>query len=357
MQVAVILQHSGVQHVRYAHAVELVKLSGRRVECLGDFNGAVAAEIEKDHAVAVLHGADRLAVLCDDKGGQILVDDVQLVPVCFDRLCGGGELPSLAQHVCAPALGDHCPVGFVAVHGDAHPSAAGGDADIEIGAAQLRHEGFKGIDILQRGGLADVTSVDQDMDAHAADALLLGLHNHCLEVVDVGVDIAVRKKPQEMQGGVPILYVGDQRAPRVGGKHFAGLDGLADQLGALRKNLTGTEGVVPDLGVPHVVIRRQTDGCSVCLEFNHGIGRHQTVQRGRVRLCDGVAGGVRRQSDAVHDQCQDRAPDALKIGKMFQLFHTEEFLSFRRHQPRGIALPLYYTHFCRKKQEVSGNFA
>ena len=173
----------------------------------------------------------------------------------------------------------------------------------------------------------------------------------------MGVDIAVRKKPQEMQGGVPILYVGDQRAPRVGGKHFAGLDGLADQLGALRKNLTGTEGVVPDLGVPHVVIRRQTDGCSVCLEFNHGIGRHQTVQRGRVRLCDGVAGGVRRQSDAVHDQCQDRAPDALKIGKMFQLFHTEEFLSFRRHQPRGIALPLYYTHFCRKKQEVSGNFA
>ena len=209
MQVAVILQHSGVQHVRYAHAVELVKLSGRRVECLGDFNGAVAAEIEKDHAVAVLHGADRLAVLCDDEGGQILVDDVQLVPVCFDRLCGGGELPSLAQHVGAPALGDHCPVGFVAVHGDAHPSAAGGDADIEIGAAQLRHEGFKGIDILQRGGLADITSVDQDMDAHAADALLLGLHDHCLEVVDVGVDIAVRKKPQEMQGGVPILYVGD----------------------------------------------------------------------------------------------------------------------------------------------------
>ena len=135
------------------------------------------------------------------------------------------------------------------------------------------------------------------------------------------------------------------------------LDGLADQLGALRKNLTGTEGVVPDLGVPHVVIRRQTDGCSVCLEFDHGIGRHQTVQRGRVCLCDGVAGGVRRQSDAVHDQCRDRAPDALKIGKMFQLFHTEEFLSFRRHLPRGIALPLYYTHFCRKKQEVSGNFA
>ena len=54
---------------------------------------------------------------------------------------------------------------------------------------------------------------------------------------------------------------------------------------------TGTEGVVPDLGVPHVVIRRQTDGCSVCLEFDHGIGRHRTVQRGRVCGATALPGG------------------------------------------------------------------
>ena len=72
VQVAVVLQHAGKLHAGVVAAVELVKVLA--VEGQGDLLGAVAAEVEEDHAVAVGDGAHRLAVLRDDEGRQILVD-------------------------------------------------------------------------------------------------------------------------------------------------------------------------------------------------------------------------------------------------------------------------------------------
>jgi hypothetical protein len=72
LEVAVVLQHAGVGDFRHADAVELVETSF--LESAGDFDGAVATEVEEDDRIAILDGADRLAVLGDDEGRQILVD-------------------------------------------------------------------------------------------------------------------------------------------------------------------------------------------------------------------------------------------------------------------------------------------
>ena len=134
--VAVVFQHSGIQHLRGAHPVEFVKFTAH-VEALGDFNGPVAPEVEENHAVAVLHGAHRLAVLSNDEGGQILVDHMKLLPVGFNRFFCRSKLPSFTQYMGVPALFHHAPVGFVPIHGDLHSASAGGNADVKIIGAQV----------------------------------------------------------------------------------------------------------------------------------------------------------------------------------------------------------------------------
>lgn len=71
MQVAVILKHTRVNHLREADAVKRVEV--RHFKCLGDFDRAVAAEVKQDYAVAVFDRSQRLSVFSDDKARQILI--------------------------------------------------------------------------------------------------------------------------------------------------------------------------------------------------------------------------------------------------------------------------------------------
>ena len=75
-----------------AYAVEFAEVL--LLEGPGDLDGPVAAEIEEDHRIAVLDGADRTAVLGDDKAGHILVGHLRVFPVIGrNRLDGRGKLP------------------------------------------------------------------------------------------------------------------------------------------------------------------------------------------------------------------------------------------------------------------------
>ena len=330
VQVAVVLQHTGVQHVGHADAVELVELAVRRVgitlggiEGLGDLNGAVAAEVVEDHGVAVVDGTHRLTVLGDDEGRQILVDDAQLGAVGLHGLGGRSELTAVAQHVGVPAALHHRPVGLVAVHSHLHTAAARGDGDVEGLVAEIGDEGLEGVDVLQSGGLAHVTAVDEDVDADTGNALLLGLHQHGLQVVDVGVDVTVGEETQEVEGGVVLLHTADEGLPGVGGEHLARLDGLGDQLGTLGEDLTCAEGVVAHLGVAHIVVGGKTDGGTVSLQSDHGVLLHDAVKSGGVGEGNGVAGGVGSNTHAIHDDGQHGALDTCKACEVVELVHSK----------------------------------
>ena len=324
VQVAVVLQHTGVQHVGNADTVELVELALGGIKGLGDLDGAVAAEVVEDHAIAVVDGTNGLAVLGDDEGRQILVDDAQLCAVGLHGLGGRSELTAVTQHVGVPATLHHRPVGLVTVHGHLHTAAACSDGNVEGLVAEISDEGLKGVDVLQSGGLAHVTAVDEDVDTDAIHALGLGLHQHGLQVVDVGVDVTVGEQTQEVEGGVVLLHTADEGLPGVGGEHLARLDGLGDQLGTLGEDLTCAECVVTHLGVAHIVVGGKTDGGTVSLQSDHGVLLHDAVEGGGVGEGNGVAGGVGSDTHAVHDDGQHGALHAAKACEFVQLVHSSK---------------------------------
>ena len=78
VQIAVVFHHARVEHLGLFAAGEFRELVF--AEGAADLDGAVAAEVHEDHAVA---GDDRaygaLAVVHDDEGRQVLVDDAGLL--------------------------------------------------------------------------------------------------------------------------------------------------------------------------------------------------------------------------------------------------------------------------------------
>ena len=92
------------------------------------------------------------------------------------------------------------------------------------------------------------------MAVGALDALGMRMAQQGEEMMDVRVDVAVGQQAEEMEGLAVLVAVRDEALPRLGLEQCARLDGLADELGALRVDLAAAEGIVTDLGVAHVVV-------------------------------------------------------------------------------------------------------
>ena len=127
-QVAVVEHHAGERNVRHPAPVEAVEPRPGS-EGPGHLHGAVAAEVEEDHPVAVLNGGHRGAVrFPHGERRQHLVADAGLLGAeVLHRGRRAVKSRGRAQDVGTPAPGDDAPVGLVPVHGHHHPAAAGGD--------------------------------------------------------------------------------------------------------------------------------------------------------------------------------------------------------------------------------------
>ena len=146
MGVAVILQHAGIFYIMEISPVKLVKVG--IVHGAADFQGAVAPEVEQDEAVPGLHGSDGLSILRYDELMEILVDAAKLIPPGFYGVRRTGELPADTVHMAVKAAPDHVPVCLIAVHGDIHAAAAGGNFAVESVVVQLREYALQLIHIL-----------------------------------------------------------------------------------------------------------------------------------------------------------------------------------------------------------------
>ena len=130
----------------------------------------------------------------DDERKKVLIDHAGVFgAVGLDGFLRGGKLTALALHVRAPALFDHRPVGFVAVHGDDHTSAAGGDFVFVLCVRKPGENGLQLIDIVQRARCGHITTVEQNVAVDALDIFLARLFEHRNQVRDVGMDVAVGK--------------------------------------------------------------------------------------------------------------------------------------------------------------------
>ena len=243
----------------------------------------------------------------NDERQQILIDHAGILgAVGFNGFPRGGKLTALGLHVRAPALFDHRPVGLVAVHGNDHAAAAGGDLVFMLRVVQFRQNGLQLVDIVQRARRGDIAAVEQDVAVDLFESHLTRLFQHRDQVRDIGMDVAVGQQADEVQRFAVLQAVVRQVDPGLGLVQGAGLNGLLHELCALRIDLAAAEGVVADLGVAHIVVRGQADGGAVGLEPRHGAGGHQLVERRGVGLLDCVAGAAVAASNAVHDHKYDR---------------------------------------------------
>ena len=184
MKVSVVLKHTCVNNFRNSYSVELIKV-GAAIECLGNFNSAVASEVEEYNGVAVVDCSYRLAVFGDNERGKILVDGVCFGSVCFNSLVSGRKVSAFAEDVSLPTELYHMPVSFVTVHCDNHSAAAGRDFDIAVFVGKLCDELFKRIDIVKSRSLTNVTTVKENVNSDCLYSGFLSFNEHSLEVVDV----------------------------------------------------------------------------------------------------------------------------------------------------------------------------
>ena len=223
-----------------------------------------------------------------------------LFPQAHDGLGGGAELRPLAQHVGLPAALHQAPVSLVTVHGDELTATAAGDADVEIATANVAQERLEGFHVIQRRGFGYVATVQQDVDAHPPQPPFLGLHDERLEVIDVGVDVAVGKKTEEVQRGFMLADVVHDLLPGAAFEQLAAFDGLADEGRSLVIDLARANGIMSHLRVTHIVIAGHAHGGTVGLQHRMGILLVEGIQHRGVGIGDRVAPGVGIDTDTVH---------------------------------------------------------
>ena len=212
-----------------------------------------------------------------------------------------------------PAVGNHLPVRLVSVHRYLHSAAAGGDLYVKAAVAEGGEEVLERVDVVKSRGLADVSAVKKYVNADGVNALFLCLGYHRLQVVDVGVNVSVGEKTEEVKNGIVGLNVPDDLLPCVGSKHLSGFDRLGDELCALSKDLTGTESVVTDLGVAHIVIGGKPDGSAVSLERYMRIFCHKHIEGRGVSCRNSISFARGSYADSVHDYREKRSLHAAEM--------------------------------------------
>jgi hypothetical protein len=90
------------------------------------------------------------------------------------------------------------------------------------------------------------------------------------EMIDVGVNVTVGEKTDQMQRRFMLTDIVDDLPPGAALEELPGLDGLADQCCSLVINLAGADGIVAHLRVTHVAIAWHTYGGAMSLQ--HGMG-------------------------------------------------------------------------------------
>ncbi len=317
LQIAVVLHHAGEGDLGQCAAREPGELFFRQGP--RDLDGAIAAEVEEHHRVAVDDLSDGGSVLGDDKSRQILVDDLGLGAEGLDGFLGRAERAAFAQDMDLPTAVHHAPIGLVAIHGDVHASAAGSDGHIEGGSAQPGQERFEGLHVFQRGGFTHVAAIQQDVYAHLGGTICLGALDHRFEVVDVAVHIAIGEQAQKVEGST--LLGGVQNIlPRLALPDGTGRNGIGDQLGALREHAPSTQSVVTHLGIAHVVVGRQSHRQTVSSQFGPRVLGHHAVQYRSAGSANRVALSFGK-TDSVHHDGDDRALVGSEADGLFQ-FHA-----------------------------------
>ena len=100
-----------------------------------------------------------------------------------------------------PAPLDHRPIRFVAVHRRRHAATAARDTIVATRLPGDRLEQLlERVDVVEGRRLGHVPPVEQHVEPHALDLLLIASPQEREQVIDVAMDVAVGEQAQEMKG-------------------------------------------------------------------------------------------------------------------------------------------------------------
>ena len=235
--------HGHVVHLGLHRAVESVEVLVD--EGSGKLAGAVGAEVEEVHHVAIAHAL----LICFHKHGGFheLVCYAVLIALAGVIGRGAGAGLALTQNDGVPA-NLHTVPALVAVHGEESAHHGG----------NLRAVGSHGVlQLLQETGTALRVGVAAVHDGVDVDILHAGFGSNLHqadEVVDVGVHTAIGHKAHEVQAAAGSLGIGI---------HDDGIlsqgtivDSVRDAAEVLEHHAAGTQIQVAHLGVAHLPIRQ-----------------------------------------------------------------------------------------------------
>ena len=253
-----------------------------------DFAHAVGAEVEAQHAVAILHAA-----IAADRGG-----DDELVELLFgigvsDRRLRVGKARPLGLDHRLVGLGDPLPA-LVAVH---RVVAADHGRDRH----RCRERGHKPLEIVAGGLRRRIAAVGDGMHERRNAGVGQDFRQRH-GVILVRVHAARRNQPDQVAGAAALLQRLDQAGEGRRLLDLAGRDGVADPRQVLHHDAAGADIEMADLGIAHLS-RRQADVAAGGAQERVRPGGPQSVERGRLGLPDGVVGGFLAPAPAVqHDQ-------------------------------------------------------
>src|SRR3989338_4949559 len=132
-------------------------------------------------------------------------------------------------------------------------------------------------------------------------------------MVDVGMHVAVGKQSDKVAYGVFFFGAGNKFFPKGCFKNPSRRDRFINKLRALRKDTSGTQGIMPDFAVAHILIRRHAHGRSVGLKRRKESVLKQAVQAWRIGRKNTVGFIALTQADPIHDNEKHRTRTALVI--------------------------------------------
>ncbi len=163
---------------------------------------------------------------------------------------------------------DHRPIRTVAIHGDRHSTATGRDPIVGaiVSVIDLGEHSLCGFDVWNRRACIDISSVEEDVHRTTGHARLCCRSQHRVEVVGVGVHVAIGVEANEVE--CVFSAGGDDVFPGLSLEHGALGDRLVYQLGALGKDSPGTQRVVPHFAVAHIALGGQANRWAMGLQLD-----------------------------------------------------------------------------------------
>ena len=305
---AVLDRHTGPRHQHVGHGgvilgvahigggeelpLETVKIGIH--DGAGDLPCPVGAVVEEDDAVVVADGA--LAV-ADHRLHEFVGDAVGVG--LGHRVHGVGVVDALAvDHGVIGHL--HALPALVAIHGVIAAHHRGDPAHADLGAfvPQLRHE------VLAAGG-GHVAAVQEAVDVHLGQALVLCHLQQGEQMLDVGVYAAVGQQTVQVQAAALGQTVVHGLVIGIVFEEAAIVDGAADA-GQILEHHTASA----DVGVAHLAVAHlpggQTHIQSAGGQGGVGVFLEQPVKHRRFRQGHGVVVAGGSQAEAVHNDQRSR---------------------------------------------------